>query len=527
MGITSEVFPLILHSSAFVWSLRSLRSESAVSTGPFAGLSISASRVFICLYCTWKIVSRCFQVSGKLLGWHLRLQTSHQRQMLFSKVEADKEARESTLKPGVNSRASERLDNEQSQHWRGIIGFFHPFCNAGGGGERVLWAGIRATQNYYPAAICIVYTGDHEAKAEILRRMTERFNIQLDESRVFFRYLSARRWVLASTWPHFTLLGQSIGSLVLAMDAFSLLVPDIFIDTMGYAYALALAKFCFPDMPTGAYVHYPTISTDMLGSLDMEPGKGLHAGAGKGVRGQLKRKYWQLFARTYSWAGGHVDTVMTNSSWTQGHIATLWEPARVKRGRTSKIKAVFPPVAVKALEDAVSNRTSLQEKRQDVLVCIAQFRPEKNHTILIEAFAQMVQGKEGPTASRLKNAKLILIGSVRDSDDAKRVYELRLTAHELKVRESVEFICDAPWPEILDWLGKSSVGVNGMWNEHFGIGVVEYQAAGLICVVNDSGGPKWDIVVDVDGGPTGEFSKLRVSIRRRFALNRFLCQHRC
>ncbi|KAK6332925.1 asparagine-linked glycosylation protein [Orbilia brochopaga] len=42
-----------------------------------------------------------------------------------------------------------------------------------------------------------------------------------------------------------------------------------------------------------------------------------------------------------------------------------------------------------------------------------------------------------------------------------------------------------------------------MWNEHFGIGVVEYQAAGLICVVHDSGGPKLDIVVEVDGSRTG------------------------
>ena len=26
------------------------------------------------------------------------------------------------------------------------IGFFHPYCNAGGGGERVLWTAIRALQ---------------------------------------------------------------------------------------------------------------------------------------------------------------------------------------------------------------------------------------------------------------------------------------------------------------------------------------------------------------------------------------------
>ena len=27
-----------------------------------------------------------------------------------------------------------------------VIGFFHPYCDAGGGGERVLWCGIRAIQ---------------------------------------------------------------------------------------------------------------------------------------------------------------------------------------------------------------------------------------------------------------------------------------------------------------------------------------------------------------------------------------------
>lgn len=29
---------------------------------------------------------------------------------------------------------------------RGVIAFFHPYCNAGGGGERVLWCAINAMQ---------------------------------------------------------------------------------------------------------------------------------------------------------------------------------------------------------------------------------------------------------------------------------------------------------------------------------------------------------------------------------------------
>ena len=55
-----------------------------------------------------------------------------------------------------------------------VRGFYAEGCksNAGGGGERVLWAAIRATQQRWPKAICIIYTGDHEAsKAAMLERV--------------------------------------------------------------------------------------------------------------------------------------------------------------------------------------------------------------------------------------------------------------------------------------------------------------------------------------------------------------------
>ena len=272
---------------------------------------------------------------------------------------------------------------------------------------------------------------------------------------------------------------------------------------MGYAFTLAFCKFLFPTIPTGAYVHYPTISTDMLGSLDAEKGKGLNAGAGKGLRGALKRRYWKTFAWMYCWVGGTVDVVMTNSSWTQGHIQSLWGPNRTKRQKRSKIEVVFPPVAVEELEQAIEISEQSEAKRERALLYVAQFRPEKNHVLILNAFAQMLQEGKERDAEVLKSAKLVLVGSVRNSEDATRVYHLRLLAHELKIKDQVEFLCDAPWSNILEWLRKSWVGVNGMWNEHFGIGVVEYQAAGLISAVNDSGGPKYDIVVDYDGGSTG------------------------
>lgn len=463
------------------------------------------------LFGKWLVYS-----AGRAFGSYLRRQTAPRRKSILTRVKIEEKAVESFYRKNgkhededwekVESHrpTSDIIGGQSDDEWEGIIGFFHPFCNAGGGGERVLWAAIRATQKRWPKATCVVYTGDHDAtKPAILERVKNRFNIRLHPPTVVFLYLSTRHYVLSSTYPHFTLLGQSLGSLVLAYDAFSLLVPDIFIDTMGYAFTLAFCRLFFPRIPTGAYVHYPTISTDMLGSLDAEAGKGLNAGAGKGLRGTVKRWYWHAFAWMYSWVGGDVDVVMTNSSWTQAHVKYLWGPRRIKRQKKYGIEVLFPPVAVEELEQAIEVSEASEAGREKALLYVAQFRPEKNHPLILRAFAQMLHSSSDSASKASEGAKLVLIGSVRDSEDATRVYNLRLLAHELRIRDSVQFLCDAPWSEILDWLRRSWVGVNGMWNEHFGIGVVEYQAAGLVSVVNDSGGPKADIVIDWAGGPTG------------------------
>ncbi|TKX18855.1 hypothetical protein C1H76_8977 [Elsinoe australis] len=451
-----------------------------------------------------------------ILGGTIQSRTSARRELLFSRAASE----EAALPPPSTSSPSDDGDWEkletsgvlpssengkiEDKQWEGVIGFFHPFCNAGGGGERVLWAAIRATQARYPRALCVVYTGDHDVdKHNMLVNVESRFNIRLHAPRVVFLYLSTRHYVLASTWPHFTLLGQSLGSIVLAWDAFNLMAPNVFIDTMGYAFALKACKWLFPEVPTGAYVHYPTISTDMLGSLKDDTGvKGVNAGLGKGWKGQAKRTYWEIFAWLYCWAGGSVDVVMTNSSWTQSHIMYLWDPARRRAGKKSAIEVVFPPVAVEELEDEIRVDEESEKIRKKDLLYISQFRPEKNHQLIITAFAEFMKDRPKSLIPG-DDPRLVLVGSVRDDTDKMLVYKLRVLAREAGVVDHVEFVVNAKWSQILDWLRTSSVGVNGMWNEHFGIGVVEYQAAGLISVVNDSGGPKEDIVVEIDGKPTG------------------------
>ena len=340
-----------------------------------------------------------------------------------------------------------------------------------------------------------------------------------------------------------------------------MLVPDVFVDTMGYSFACALTKFLCPDTAVGAYVHYPTISTDMLGSLDEDIGGGkggIHAGKGKGWQGRARRIYWQTFARLYGWTGGWIDVVMTNSTWTQGHISQLWDPSRRKQrkartirmqevaqrkteeatsdnvppaSKQSDVEIVYPPCAVEELTRQVEVSSASESQRSKNCIYIAQFRSEKNHALILRAFSRLLSSlgspsspasstpsqtsaspskpTSGETYDTKKHPHLTLVGSVRDSTDETYIYSLRLLAHELKITHAVTFLLNASWDAILTQLRTASIGVNAMWNEHFGIGVVEYQAAGLISVVNDSGGPKWDICrpMEEDGeggtGPTG------------------------
>lgn len=145
------------------------------------------------------------------------------------------------------------------------VGIFHPYCNAGGGGERVLWCAIRSLQQKYGNKIHIkVYTGDVNVNAEkILQNAKNVFNISVDENNIDFVFLNKRNWVEAEKYPHFTLLGQSLGSMVLGMEALLKYQPDIYLDTMGYAFTYPLFRY-LADSKVGSYTHYPIVSTDML-----------------------------------------------------------------------------------------------------------------------------------------------------------------------------------------------------------------------------------------------------------------------
>jgi alpha-1,2-mannosyltransferase len=354
-----------------------------------------------------------------------------------------------------------------------IFGFFHPYANAGGGGERVLWAAIKQTLANNELNVCAVYVGRQEGvtPSVLLTQAKERFGIELDEERVVFIFLTKRRLVDDSFWPRFTLIGQAIGSVLLAYEAISLLVPDVFVDTMGYAFCYPLISWVL-DIPIMAYVHYPFISSDMFKGISFF---------------SFKNAYWRIMMLAYAYVGSYATVVATNSTWTNNHIKSLWWYQQ----QPDHVKTVYPPCATQDFE--------IPEKkpRSPVAVCISQFRPEKRHDFLLNEFAKFMKSYKGSAKPHL-----ILIGSVRNDDDKSRVYSLRLLARELELTDDyVTFVLDAPWSNVRAMLQSSSVGVNAMWNEHFGMGIVEYMAAGLIPIAHNSAGARMDIIKDDKGVP--------------------------
>ncbi|RLU19736.1 hypothetical protein DMN91_008293 [Ooceraea biroi] len=415
-----------------------------------------------------------------------------------------------------------------------VVGIFHPYCNAGGGGERVLWAAIQAIQKRYADVHIAIYTGDLAADPEqILKRTEKTFNVKLQPN-IEFVYLHRRKWVEASMYPYCTLLGQSLGSIWLGIEALNNLPPDIYIDTMGYAFTYPLFKY-IGGCRVGSYTHYPTISTDMLKYVY----KRVVAHNNRVIIARnpffsaAKVIYYKWFARLYGLVGSCADTVMVNSSWTENHINSIWQcPLRTH--------LVYPPCSVEHL--TALPLLSDEEKGGNIrIVAVAQFRPEKNHPLMLRTMFELRSILKEQVWERVK---LICIGSCRDAEDEMRVKDMQDLAKHLALDENVEFKLNVPYPELVSEMQRGMIGLHTMWNEHFGIGIVECMAAGLIMVAHASGGPKADIIETQAGSVTGflaedaeEYAKVlahivhmqpdernAIRIAARSSVDRFSCQ---
>lgn len=376
--------------------------------------------------------------------------------------------------------ASIGIDEKVEASSRTLIGFFHPYCNAGGGGERVLYEAVQLHLSLDAQCVVVIYTGDLDSasKTEILEKASSRFGITLDADRIIMVALTRRWMVQDSTWKRFTLLGQSYGSVWLALEALSSLIPDVYIDTMGYAFSYPVARLLARRMPIGAYVHYPIVSTDMLHRVACREAAHTNASvAHSRVRTMLKLYYYRLLARLYSWALKRADVIVANGSWTRAHLEQLTR---------RKVERVFPPCDTEEMAQFGVERTSR------TVVSLAQFRPEKDHAMQLHILKSLLTSHPHWFTSS-PAVKLILMGSSRNADDQQRIANLRSLSTSLGLDAHVEFVVNAPFSHILQTLSTASIGLSTMKDEHFGINVVEFMASALITLSHKSAGPWLDI----------------------------------
>ena len=164
------------------------------------------------------------------------------------------------------------------------------------------------------------------------------------------------------------------------------------------------------------------------------------------------------------------------------------------------VRKLFPPcstavpaqIPINTIRDGRSADPTVHAVNTRYVLSVGQFRPEKDHMLQLRAFAIYC---DKYFDKKLGKVTLVLLGSTRNTQDEQLVQQLKQEAENLGLGpERVKFVQNAPFVTLQAWLAAASVGLHTMWNEHFGISVVEMMAAGLVVVAHDSGGPKSDIV---------------------------------
>jgi len=442
-----------------------------------------------------------------------------------------------------------------------VFAFFHPYASGGGGGERVLWKIIENLQNRVVEGHessnnnihIVIYTLDPpDATTEYDLRQDVRRRFDIDVPKPVQLVSLSEHQNLLNPKPFLSLLWESFGTMRLAHRAIQSYPHfDVFVDTTGCAFTFLVVRFwslmkyidrqretnketnnnAKPALPwIVAYVHYPTISTDMMAFEWKKMTQNEQQQPfffQRKIKTMIKLVYYRFFAILYGCVGNLADIVMVNSTWTYNHISSLWwkfspssssssspattstttKNAKANSKYERNLQIIYPPCRVPSSKSSAATKQN-QTSRQPTIVSIGQFRPEKNHKLQIEALDLVLsehpelRQKNDSSSPSSGTIQLKLIGSCRNDADRGRVDELRSIVNERGLEDSVEFCINPPYKELQESMFVSSIGIHTMREEHFGIGIVEMMAAGLLVAAHDSGGPQTDIVqtaADDDG----------------------------
>jgi alpha-1,2-mannosyltransferase len=368
-----------------------------------------------------------------------------------------------------------------------VIAFFHPNCSDdGGGGERVLWRAIYAISEYAKRkkkdVHIVIYIGGSSSvsKSTILHRVREVFGIDLTTVTTPITLVHVRsRTLLNIRWyPVFTIMGQSLGAMVLACECLLRFTPDVFFDTTGWASTYLPARVMGCEV--GAYVHYPTVSIDKLQKVKKEliPRGWLSTRSNPYI--MLKLMYYYILVIAYFCMGCLTRVAMVNSKWTEGHMKKLW------RFKGRSIKLVYPPCNTAVMQELSLDETS----RTRSIISLSRFREEKDHGLQLRAFSLMKQSRG------YEDVTMVIAGGYTNSKEFRYFEKIKLLSKKLGLEESVTFSLNRSQSELAKLLGSSSIGLHTMQNEHFGIAIVEMMSAGLVVIAHNSGGPASDIIIN-------------------------------
>lgn len=194
------------------------------------------------------------------------------------------------------------------------------------------------------------------------------------------------------------------------------------------------------------------------------------------------------FVQFYSLAGQCADICMVNSTFTSEHLTNIWN---------RPMHIVYPPCDVNHLKN-IPRSDNVPEKIR--ILSLAQFRPEKDHPLQLQSLYEL---REIVPEDLFTNITLVLCGSCRNNDDNNRVKDLKDLSKHLSLENNVEFKVNVTYAELLREFENAHIGIHTMIDEHFGIGVVELMASGLITIGHRSGGPLLDIIETSEGSRLG------------------------
>lgn len=271
-----------------------------------------------------------------------------------------------------------------------LCAFYHPYCDGGGGGERVLWMMVDALLQDGTASKnlhIVIYSGSKKSKKEILKHAKERFSIDLRNPYLSNKITFVKLWshVLtdAKWYPVATMICQCVASIIVGVECVLKLSPDFYIDTTGAAFTYPIFRVVSWPCKVLAYVHYPIISSDMLAKVrEQRPNYNNSESISKSTTiSTVKLAYYSIIASLYGFVGRFATEVMVNSSWTKNHIDGLWQTSS---------KLIYPPCNT-AMMEGISLEERRKEKSQAggpkyYVVSVGQFRPEKDHFLQLRAW---------------------------------------------------------------------------------------------------------------------------------------------